>query len=100
VAAASVINERIIVVLVHRESMVAVANALRLLGSALGALGGALVFVEFFQMPNYVEYNPEFQDYRIETNQTDVREHTWVGRTGGLCISLGFALLFVATFLG
>jgi len=79
--------------------MVAVANALRLLGSALGALGGALVFVEFFQMPDYVEYNPEFQDYRIETNQPDVREHTWIGRIGGLCLSLGFALLFVATFL-
>jgi len=79
--------------------MVAVANALRLLGSALGALGGALVFVEFFQMPSYVEYNEEFQDYRIEGNRTEVREHTWIGRIGGFCLSLGFALLFLATFL-
>lgn len=80
--------------------MVAVANALRLLGSALGALGGALVFVEFFQMPNYVEYNAEFQDYRIDTNRTDVQEHTWIGRIGGFCIALGFSLLFVATLVG
>ena len=80
--------------------MVAVANALRLLGSALGALGGALVFVEFFQLPSYVEYDPEFQDYRIETGRTDVREHTWIGRIGGFCIALGFSLLFVATFVG
>ncbi|MFB6101315.1 MAG: hypothetical protein ABEJ73_01975 [Haloplanus sp.] len=80
--------------------MVAVANALRLLGSALGALGGALVFVEFFQMPNYVEYNPEFQDYRIDTSHAEVQEHTWIGRIGGFCISLGFALLFVATVVG
>jgi hypothetical protein len=101
VAAASGINVRRIFVLVtHGTGMVAVANALRLLGSALGALGGALVFVEFFQMPSYVEYNPEFQDYRIDANRADVREHTWIGRIGGLCLSLGFALLFVATFLG
>jgi hypothetical protein len=80
--------------------MVVVANAIRLLGSALGALGGALVFVEFFQMPSYVEYNEEFQDYRIDTSQADVREHTWAGRIGGFCLSLGFSLLFVAAFLG
>lgn len=80
--------------------MVAVANALRLLGSALGALGGALVFVEFFQMPSYVRYNEEFQDYRIDTSQPDIQEHTWAGRIGGFCLSLGFSLLFVATFLG
>jgi hypothetical protein len=79
--------------------MVALANALRLLGSALGALGGALVFVEFFQMPSYVEYNEEFQDYRIDATQSDVREHTWAGRIGGFCLALGFSLLFVATFL-
>ncbi|MFC7173559.1 hypothetical protein ACFQL0_09710 [Haloplanus litoreus] len=78
--------------------MVAVANALRLLGSALGALGGALVFIEFFQMPTYVEYNEEFQDYRIDSSRTEVREHTWIGRIGGFCISLGFALLFWRRF--
>lgn len=79
--------------------MVAVANTLRLAGSALGALGGVLVFVEFFQMPSYVEYNEEFEDYHIDTAQQEIREHTWAGRIGGLCLSLGFTLLFVATFL-
>jgi len=80
--------------------MVAVANALRLLGSALGTLGGALVFVEFFQYPSYVTYSHESQAYRLDTSQAAVREHTWLGRVGGLCVSLGFALLFVATFVG
>jgi hypothetical protein len=79
--------------------MVSVANALRLLGSALGALGGALLFVEFFQMPSYVEYDAEFQDYRVRASQSEVREHTWIGRVGGLCVALGFSLFFVATFL-
>ncbi|SDZ84751.1 hypothetical protein SAMN04488065_0750 [Haloplanus vescus] len=80
--------------------MVAVANTLRLLGTALGTLGGALVFVEFFQYPSYVQYSPEFQDYRLDASDAGIREHTWLGRIGGLCVSLGFALLFVATFLG
>jgi len=80
--------------------MVAVANALRLLGSALGALGGALVFAEFFQLPSYVEFNAEFEDYRIETAPGTVREHSWIGRIGGLCVAAGFALLFVATLFG
>jgi hypothetical protein len=80
--------------------MVVVANALRLLGSALGAVGGALVFVEFFQLPNYVEYDEEHRDYRIDASRADVREHTWIGRVGGFCIALGFAMLFLATFLG
>ncbi|WP_435066449.1 hypothetical protein [Haloplanus sp. C73] len=80
--------------------MVAVANALRLLGAALGTIGGALVFIEFFQYPSYVEYKPDVQDYRVDDSHPGVTEHTWLGRIGGLCISLGFALLFVATFLG
>jgi hypothetical protein len=80
--------------------MVAVANALRLLGAALGAVGGGLVFVEFFQLPNYVEYDPEFGDYRLDTTRGDVREHTWIGRIGAFCVALGFSLLFVATVVG
>jgi hypothetical protein len=79
--------------------MVEVASTLRLLGSALGALGGALVFVEFFQFPNYVEYDERSQEYRIDTDRSDVREHTWIGRVGGFCLSVGFALFFLATFL-
>ncbi|MFB6108808.1 MAG: hypothetical protein ABEJ82_08225 [Haloplanus sp.] len=79
--------------------MVAVSHLLRLAGSALGALGGMLVFVEFFQVPSYVQFEPEFEDYSIDIKLDDVREHTWAGRIGGFCIALGFALLFVATLV-
>ena len=74
----------------------AIAELLRLAGYALGALGGALVFVEFFQMPSYVEYEPEFESYSVDLSPQEVREHTWLGRIGGFCVALGFALLFVA----
>lgn len=77
--------------------MVAVAETLRLVGTAIGALGGVLLFVEFFQRPNYIEYNPEFDDYGIDIAPSEVREHTWAGRIGGFCVAVGFALLFVAT---
>jgi hypothetical protein len=77
-----------------------VADTLRLLGSALGTLGGLLVFAEFFQLPSYLQFNAEFGEYRVDTTPGSVREHTWLGRAGGLCVAVGFALLFVATFLG
>ncbi|MFB6305267.1 MAG: hypothetical protein ABEH47_08875 [Haloferacaceae archaeon] len=80
--------------------MVAVGEALRLAGTALGALGGALLFVEFFQRPSYVEYDPQFDNYEITIGPSEVREHTWAGRIGGFCVALGFALLFVATLVG
>lgn len=80
--------------------MVAVAGVLRLAGTAIGALGGALLFVEFFQPPSYVEYNPEFDDYELDVSPSEVREYTWAGRVGGLCVAVGFALLFVSTLVG
>lgn len=80
--------------------MVGLAETLRLAGTALGALGGALLFVEFFQRPSYVEYNPEFDDYNLDVSPSRVREHTWAGRIGGFCVAVGFALLFVAALVG
>lgn len=76
-----------------------VGEILRLAGSALGALGGLLVFIEFFQTPNYVTYNREWDDYEIEMSPREVREHTWAGRAGGLLLGVGFALLFVGTLV-
>ncbi|MEF8818308.1 MAG: hypothetical protein V5A31_04040 [Haloferacaceae archaeon] len=76
-----------------------VGETLRLAGSALGALGGLLVFVEFFQTPNYVTYNREWDDYEIEMSPREVREYTWAGRAGGLLVGVGFALLFVGTLV-
>jgi hypothetical protein len=80
--------------------MVAVAELLRLGGYALGTLGGLLVFLEFFQTPNYVEFDEEFETYNLNISPDDVRQYTLAGRAGGLCLALGFALLFVATFVG
>lgn len=77
-----------------------VGEVLRLAGSALGAVGGLLVFVEFFQTPNYVTYNREWDDYEIEMSPREVEQYTWIGRAGGLLIGAGFALLFVGTLVG
>ncbi|WP_224269542.1 hypothetical protein [Haloprofundus salinisoli] len=76
-----------------------IVTGLELAGYALGALGGALVFMEFFQEPTYVEYDPDFNGYTIDISPQEVREHTWLGRVGGFSIALGFALLFLSTFL-
>jgi hypothetical protein len=80
--------------------MVAVAELLRLGGYAVGALGGLLVFVEFFQTPNYVEFNEEFEDYSLNLSPSEVRQYTMAGRAGGFCLALAFALLFLATLVG
>ena len=77
-----------------------VGETLRLVGSALGAVGGLLVFVEFFQTPGYVVYDRGRDDYKIEISPDEMREHTWAGRAGGLLVGAGFALLFVGTLVG
>lgn len=79
--------------------MVTIAEGVRLAGSFLGAVGGLLLFVELFQTPSYVEYNRDFDDYDLDMAPQEVREHTWLGRTGGLLVGVGFALLFVGTLV-
>jgi hypothetical protein len=79
--------------------MVTLGTAVRLAGAALGALGGALVFMEFFQQPSYIRYDEEFDSYDIDIAPMELTEHTWLGRIGGLLISAGFALLFVGELL-
>ncbi|ERH11363.1 MAG: hypothetical protein J07HB67_00370 [halophilic archaeon J07HB67] len=76
--------------------MVEVAQTITLAGAALGAVGGALIALEFFQQPSYVDYNPEFDSYEVQINPQELTEHTWLGRAGGLLLSAGFTLLFVA----
>lgn len=76
-----------------------VADYLQLAGYALGAFGGTLLFVEFFQLPTYVEYEERIQSYSLDMSPTELVEHTWIGRVGGLSLALGFALLFVAALL-
>ena len=80
--------------------MVDVVTALRLAAGALGTLGGALLFLEFFQIPSYVQYEPDFDEYNLDIAPAELKEHTWFGRTGALLLSLAFALQFLATFLG
>ncbi len=79
--------------------MVAIPFALELAGSALGALGAVLVFFEFFQLPNYIEYDPEYNDFTIDISPMEVTEHTWIGRVGAFLVAVGFAFQFLATLL-
>jgi hypothetical protein len=79
--------------------MVATALAIELAGYALGALGASLVFFEFFQMPSYVEYSSEYNDYSVDISPAEVTEHTWVGRIGAFLVAVAFALQFLAALL-
>ncbi|WP_277552993.1 hypothetical protein [Halobaculum limi] len=79
--------------------MVTLAEGVRLAGAAMGALGGALIAIEFFQIPSYVAYEAEWDSYDIDIAPAEVTEHTALGRVGGLLVSLGFALLFFGELL-
>ncbi|MFB6219367.1 MAG: hypothetical protein ABEH77_09395 [Halobacteriaceae archaeon] len=79
--------------------MVEVTAALRLAAGALGTVGAVLLFVEFFQVPSYVDYNAQMGSYSFTLSPTDVREHTWFGRAGALLLALAFALQFFSVFL-
>jgi hypothetical protein len=79
--------------------IVQVAGWLELAGYAIGAVGGALLFMEFFQLPNYVNYDPDYDDYNLDMAPADVRQYTWAGRAGALLISLAFALEFLVVLL-
>jgi hypothetical protein len=72
---------------------------LRLAGGALGALGAVLLFIEFFQIPSYVEYNPDLGSYSFDLSPEEAVEYSWFGRTGALLVALAFALQFLAAFL-
>lgn len=82
--------------------MVAIAQVaawVQLAGFGAGTLGGVLLFVEFFQLPSYVNYDQEYDDYNLDMAPRDVRQYTLAGRAGALLISLAFALQFVAVLL-
>ncbi|WP_313695802.1 hypothetical protein [Halorarum halobium] len=79
--------------------MVTLATGVRLAGAALGAIGGMLVFIEFMQLPSYVEYRADVDSYDLNIAPQELREHTWMGRVGGLLVGSGFALLFLGELL-
>lgn len=80
--------------------MVTLVEALRLAGFAVGGVGGVLLFLEFFQQPSYVKYDPEFDDYSIDMAPEEVRQYTVAGRAGAIMIALAFAMQFLAVLLG
>lgn len=79
--------------------MVDFGSALALTGYAIGAIGAGLVFIEFFQMPNYVEYDTDFQSYNVQITPAEVQEYSWAGRIGAFLIAVAFALEFVAVLV-
>ena len=79
--------------------MADLSGLLSLAGYGLGTVGGALIFVEFFMTPSYLQYEPEWDGWNIAVNPVDADEYSWAGRIGALLVALGFALLFVATLL-
>ena len=79
--------------------MVDLAGALELAGYALGALGAGLLFIELFQLPSYLDYQPEFGDYTLTMSPDEPAEYTAAGRVGTLLIAMAFALLFVAALV-
>jgi len=76
-----------------------VPQTLRLAGYALGAIAAALLFVESFQLPSYVDYDGEFGMYSLQINPDEASEYTWIGRIGYLLLGVAFTLLFVAGFV-
>ena len=79
--------------------MTEVATLVSLAGYAFGTIGGVLLFVEFFQLPSYVEYETDWDSWRIQVSPTDVRQYSPAGRVGAVLIAVAFALQFVAELL-
>lgn len=79
--------------------MATLLETLRLAGPALGAIGAALLFIEFFQLPSYFRYDTDFESYSIDISPEDAQEYTWLGRIGILLIALAFIIQFFAAFM-
>ena len=72
---------------------------LSLAGHAIGTVGGVLLFVEFFQLPSYVTYETEWDNWNIQVSPSEVQQYSTAGRLGAVMIAVAFALQFVATLL-
>tara|TARA_A100001037_G_C15129301_1_gene627899 strand:+ start:2030 stop:2269 length:240 start_codon:yes stop_codon:yes gene_type:complete len=79
--------------------MVEYSFAISLVGYVIGALGGLLIFIELFQVPNYLKYKPKLNRYDIELKPEEVQEYTIVGRIGALMIAIAFSLQFISMLI-
>jgi hypothetical protein len=79
--------------------MATIVDTLHLVGPAFGAVGAALLFLEFFQLPSYFRYDRDFESYSVDISPEDAQEYTWIGRIGAILLALGFASQFLAQFL-
>jgi hypothetical protein len=70
-----------------------------LAGNAIGTVGGVLLFVEFFQLPSYISYEKEWDNWNVQVSPNEVQQYTAAGRIGAVMIAIAFALQFVATLL-
>jgi hypothetical protein len=70
-----------------------------LMGYIVGAFGGLLVFIELFQVPNYVKYKPKLNRYDVEIKPLEVQQYTLAGRVGALMIAIAFSLEFIAILM-
>jgi hypothetical protein len=70
-----------------------------LAGHAVGTIGGVLLFVEFFQLPSYITYEKEWDNWNIQVSPNEVQQYSTAGRLGAVMIAIAFALQFVATLL-
>lgn len=80
--------------------MVDSVTGLRLAAAAIGTLGGVLLFIEFFQIPSYVRYQQEWEQYDVEISPGEVEEYTWIGRIGALLLAIAFSIQFLTLLVG
>jgi hypothetical protein len=79
--------------------MAEVATLVSLAGYALGTIGGVLLFVEFFQLPSYIDYQADWDAWQIQVSPTEVQQYSAAGRVGAVLVAVAFALQFVAELL-
>lgn len=79
--------------------MTDIATTVSLLGYGSGTIGALLIFVEFFQVPNYIDYDPENDSWRINVSPRGVQQFSAAGRIGSLLVAIAFALQFLAILL-
>lgn len=66
----------------------------------LGVIGAVLLFLEFFQLPDYVRFNEKTGKYRLSITTEETAEYSPLGRIGAMLLAVAFAVLFVVRLFG